>query len=74
METLSQPVQQAVEVYTKGVKAWIRDEVDNEEAWVSATVLSKEVTDTGVKIVFQNDEDESRVSLNERKAYIYEYT
>ncbi|KAI9257981.1 P-loop containing nucleoside triphosphate hydrolase protein [Phascolomyces articulosus] len=60
METLSQPVQQAVDVFTKGIKAWIRDEVDSEEAWMSATVLSKEVTDTGVKIVFQNDEDESR--------------
>ena len=68
METLSQPVQQQVEVYTKGIKAWIRDEVDNEEAWVSATVLSKEVTDTGVKIVFQNDDDESRVSSKREKS------
>lgn len=51
---------QALEVYTKGTKAWFEDE---HEGWVSATMVSKEMTDTGVKLVFQDDEDESRVSL-----------
>lgn len=58
--TLSDHVAQALDVYTKGTKAWFEDDQD---AWVSASVVSKEVTDTSVKIIFQNDQDETRVSL-----------
>lgn len=58
-EALSPHVMQALEVYTKGTKAWFEDD---KEAWVSASVKSKEMTDTNVRIVFQDDEDESRVS------------
>lgn len=56
---LSTHILQAIEVYTKGTKAWFEDEND---AWVSAQVVSKEVTDSDVKIVFQNDEQPERVS------------
>lgn len=58
--TLSDHVTQALDVYTKGTKAWFEDDQD---AWVSASVVSKEVTDSSVKIIFQNDEDETRVSF-----------
>lgn len=58
-DALSAHVMQALEVYTKGTKAWFEDD---KEAWVSASVKSKEMTDTNVRIVFQDDEDESRVS------------
>ncbi|KAI9488412.1 P-loop containing nucleoside triphosphate hydrolase protein [Zychaea mexicana] len=74
MDALSAPVQQAVEVYTKGIKAWIKDDAEDGEAWISATVLSKEVTDTGVKIVFQNDEDESRDHVYESSLKLLEKT
>ncbi|KAI8137073.1 P-loop containing nucleoside triphosphate hydrolase protein [Fennellomyces sp. T-0311] len=59
-ESPSPTVQQALEVYTKGIQAWIRDDADTGEAWLSATVVSKEVTDTGVKIVLQSDDEDSR--------------
>lgn len=59
-DTLSSGVAQAVQVYTKGTKAWFEDE---DEAWVSASVISKEETATGVKITFQDDKDEGRVSF-----------
>ncbi|CEP06860.1 hypothetical protein [Parasitella parasitica] len=57
MDSLSSGVAQAVQVYTKGTKAWFEDE---DEAWVSASVLTKEESGTGVKIVFQDDNDEKR--------------
>ena len=56
--TLSSTVNQAVQVYIKGTKAWFPDE---DEAWVSATVIKKEETSTGIKIIFGDDKDEGRV-------------
>ncbi|KAG0174050.1 Myosin type-2 heavy chain 1 [Apophysomyces sp. BC1034] len=43
-----------LDVYTKGTQAWFADEKDG---WVSASVLSKTVEATSVKIVFQSDEE-----------------
>jgi hypothetical protein len=60
-DSLSSGVSQALQVYTKGTKAWFEDE---DEAWVSATVISKEETDTGVKILFEDDKDSGRVCLS----------
>lgn len=60
-DSLSSGVSQALQVYTKGTKAWFEDE---DEAWVSATVISKEETDTGVKIIFEDDKDSGRVCLS----------
>lgn len=54
MDSLSSGVAQAVQVYTKGTKAWFEDE---DEAWVSASVLTKEESGTGIKILFQDDKD-----------------
>ncbi|KAF7730180.1 Myosin type-2 heavy chain 1 [Apophysomyces ossiformis] len=45
---------QLLDVYTKGTQAWFTDE---KEGWVSASVLSKTVDATSVKIVFQSDEE-----------------
>jgi myosin-5 len=59
-DTLSSGVAQAIQVYTKGTKAWFEDE---DEAWVSASVLSKEESETGVKITFQDDKDDGRVKF-----------
>ncbi|CAO3620047.1 unnamed protein product [Mucor hiemalis] len=42
-----------IEVYTKDIKAWFTDE---EQGWVSASVLSKEQDDKSVKITFQDDQ------------------
>ncbi|KAG1144412.1 hypothetical protein G6F37_004605 [Rhizopus arrhizus] len=56
-DSLSSGVSQALQVYTKGTKAWFEDE---DEAWVSATVVSKEETETGVKIIFEDDKDSGR--------------
>lgn len=61
-DSLSSGVSQALQVYTKGTKAWFEDE---DEAWVSATVVSKEETDTGVKIIFEDDKDSGRVCVCE---------
>ncbi|KAG1149991.1 hypothetical protein G6F37_006080 [Rhizopus arrhizus] len=55
--SLSSGVSQALQVYIKGTKAWFEDP---EEAWVSATVISKEESATGVKITFENDKDNER--------------
>ncbi|KAG1595261.1 hypothetical protein G6F48_000792 [Rhizopus delemar] len=55
--SLSSGVSQALQVYIKGTKAWFEDP---EEAWVSATVISKEESATGVKITFENDKDNGR--------------
>ncbi|RUS28033.1 P-loop containing nucleoside triphosphate hydrolase protein [Jimgerdemannia flammicorona] len=43
---------QALEVYTKGTKAWFPDE---KEAWLSASVVSKDISGDNVKIVFADD-------------------
>ncbi|KAI8990068.1 P-loop containing nucleoside triphosphate hydrolase protein [Pilobolus umbonatus] len=56
-DTLSSAVNQAVQVYIKGTKAWFADE---EEAWVSASVVRKEETKDGVKIIFQDDNEDGR--------------
>jgi myosin-5 len=57
-DTLSAGVSQALQVYIKGTKAWF---IDDEEAWVSASFVSKEETPTKVKMTFVNDADEGRV-------------
>jgi myosin-5 len=57
-DTLSAGVSQALQVYIKGTKAWF---IDDEEAWVSASFVSKEETPTRVKMTFVNDADEGRV-------------
>ncbi|RCI05232.1 Myosin type-2 heavy chain 1 [Rhizopus stolonifer] len=69
MDTLSSGVAQAVQVYTKGTKAWF---VDDDEAWVSASVISREETPTGVKIIFQDDKDEGREHVFESTYTILE--
>lgn len=45
---------QAVEVYTKGTKAWFPDKV---EAWVSTTCVSSTIDDNKVRLVFEGDND-----------------
>lgn len=57
-DVASPQVMKVLEVYTKGTRAWFEDD---QEAWVSASLVTKEITDTNVKLVFQNDEDEERV-------------
>ncbi|KAF7723875.1 Myosin type-2 heavy chain 1 [Apophysomyces ossiformis] len=57
VDTLPPHVMQAVEVYSKGTKAWF---VDEQDAWVSASVVSKDITESGVKIIFENDEEAGR--------------
>ncbi|KAI8097679.1 P-loop containing nucleoside triphosphate hydrolase protein [Halteromyces radiatus] len=66
---ISPHILQAIEVYSKGTKAWFEDE---NEAWVSAEVISKEVTDTDVKIIFQNDEQSEREHVFESKLRLLE--
>ncbi|KAI8145900.1 P-loop containing nucleoside triphosphate hydrolase protein [Fennellomyces sp. T-0311] len=58
----STQVTQALDIYTVGIKAWF---TDDEEGWVSASLVSKDVNDSHVKIVFANDADESREHLFE---------
>lgn len=47
-------VQQAIEVYTQGTKAWFEDD---REAWVSTTCVSNSINDGKVRLVFQSDND-----------------
>ncbi|ORZ15681.1 P-loop containing nucleoside triphosphate hydrolase protein [Absidia repens] len=54
---------QAVEVYTKGTRAWFTDE---EQAWVSATCTLKEQSNDFVKLVFEGDTNQ--------KEYVFECT
>ncbi|KAI9315178.1 P-loop containing nucleoside triphosphate hydrolase protein [Dichotomocladium elegans] len=61
-EAPSPQVQQALEVYTKGTRVWFEDA---DEAWVSASAVSKEITPQGVKIIFVNDEDDTREHVYE---------
>lgn len=49
---LSSGIAQLVQVYIKNTIVWIEDE---DEAWVPASVFSKEESATGVKIVLQNE-------------------
>lgn len=50
---------QALEVYTQGTQAWF---TDDKEGWVSASLVSKDITGDNVKMTFRNDDDESRVT------------
>lgn len=47
-----------IQVYTEGIKAWFADE---ENGWVSASVISKEQDTQTVKIVFQDDNNPDKV-------------
>ncbi|KAG2221465.1 hypothetical protein INT45_005006 [Circinella minor] len=58
----STQIKQALDIYTNGIKAWFPDD---EAGWVSASLLSKDVTDSHVKIVFNNDIDETREHIFE---------
>ncbi|KAI7906682.1 P-loop containing nucleoside triphosphate hydrolase protein [Cokeromyces recurvatus] len=70
-DTLSSGVKQAIEVYTKDTKAWFEDE---DEAWVSASVISKQETSNGIKIIFQDDKDEEREHVFESTFALLEKT
>ncbi|KAI8098944.1 P-loop containing nucleoside triphosphate hydrolase protein [Halteromyces radiatus] len=54
---------QAVDVYTKGTKAWFTDE---KLAWVSATCILNETSGDTVKLIFEGDADQ--------KEYVFEST
>lgn len=45
-------VKQAVEVYSKGTKAWFPDK---EEGWVSTTCVSNKTTDDNITLAFEDD-------------------
>jgi myosin-5 len=49
---------QAVEVYTKGTKAWFPDK---EEGWVSASCISNKTEGDKVTITFRDDNDNRKV-------------
>lgn len=49
---------QYLEVYTKGTKAWFPDK---EEGWVSASCLSKKIENDKVTLLFEDDNDSSKV-------------
>jgi myosin-5 len=49
---------QAVEVYTKGIKAWFPDK---KEGWVSASCISNNTENDKVTIVFEDDNDKEKV-------------
>jgi myosin-5 len=58
LEVSSQALRQALDVYTPGTRAWFTDE---QEAWVSASVTTKNISDGHIKIIFQDDNDPSKV-------------
>ncbi|KAL1930542.1 hypothetical protein VTP01DRAFT_10704 [Rhizomucor pusillus] len=68
-DVASPQVMKVLEVYTKGTRAWFEDD---QEAWVSASLVTKEITDTNVKLVFQNDEDEERQHVFESSLKLLE--
>jgi myosin-5 len=45
-------MEEKLEVYTKGTKAWFKDK---EEGYVVATMVSREITDKLVKLLFMID-------------------
>ncbi|GAA5810824.1 hypothetical protein MFLAVUS_004251 [Mucor flavus] len=53
-----------IQVYTEGIKAWFADE---ENGWVSASVISKEQDAQTVKIVFQDDNNPDKEHVFEAK-------
>ncbi|KAI7867641.1 P-loop containing nucleoside triphosphate hydrolase protein [Spinellus fusiger] len=59
---LSSHVQQAVDVFVKGTRAWFEDE---RNGWVSASMVTKEVDATKVKITFESDTEEGKVHVFE---------
>lgn len=60
MTAASDKARQAVQVYTKGTVAWFSDK---QEGWVSATCVSTSINDDNVRLVFQDDNDDSKVGL-----------
>jgi myosin-5 len=65
---MSEPVKaaptalQAVEVYTKGTKAWFPDK---KEGWVSASCISNTIEGDKVTIVFEDDNEKEKVNPKE---------
>jgi myosin-5 len=51
------PLPQQLDLYSKDTKVWF---ADDKEGWVSASCLTKQVGDK-VTLVFQNDEDPTKV-------------
>ncbi|KAI8072331.1 P-loop containing nucleoside triphosphate hydrolase protein [Gongronella butleri] len=66
---VSEQVLQSLAVYGQGTSAWFEDEAD---AWVSGHLVSKEVTDTDVKMVFQDDIHAEREHVFEQKLKVLE--
>ncbi|ORX48771.1 hypothetical protein DM01DRAFT_1338431 [Hesseltinella vesiculosa] len=60
---------QSLEVYSNGTSAWFEDEAD---AWVSAHLISKDVSDTEVKMIFQDDIHPEREHVFEAKLKLLE--
>jgi myosin heavy subunit len=52
----------AVEVYTKGIKAWFPDK---EEGWVSTTCISNKTIDDTVTITFEEDNNGKVYQIHE---------
>jgi myosin-5 len=51
------PLPQQLDLYSKGTKVWF---ADDKEGWISASCLTKQIDDN-VTLVFQNDEDNTKV-------------
>ena len=47
-----------LEIFTKGTRAWFKDE---EEGYITATLVTKEVNDKNVKLVFKIDSNGKEV-------------
>lgn len=58
------PLSQQIDLYCKDTKVWF---ADDKEGWVSASCLTKQVGDK-VTLVFQNDEDPTKVTHPKTKA------
>lgn len=58
MATALDKARQAVQVYTKGTVAWFSDK---QEGWVSATCISTSIHEDKVRLVFQDDHDDTKV-------------
>ncbi|KAI7868484.1 P-loop containing nucleoside triphosphate hydrolase protein [Spinellus fusiger] len=59
---MSAHLTQLIQVYTKGTQAWFEDDQDG---WVSASVVSNATEGNTVKMVFVNDQDASREHMFE---------
>lgn len=51
-------IAQAIQVYTKGTKAWFPDK---EEGWVSASCISNKTEADKVIITFEDENDNTKV-------------